>query len=45
MPTTWLYRLRPYHAEYTGSHPITKVKQRRAFSVPGWVTAWEQQVL
>ena len=23
-------RLRPYHAEYTGSRPITEVKQRRA---------------
>ena len=30
MPTTWFHRLRPYHAEYTGSRPITEVKQRRA---------------
>ena len=45
MPTTWFHRLRPHHAEYTGSRPITEVKQRQACSVPGWVTAWEQQVL
>ena len=45
MPTTWFHRLRPYHAEYTGSRPIIEVNQRRACSVPGWVTAWEQQVL
>ena len=38
-------RQRPYHAEYTGSRPITEVKQRRAWSVLGWVTAWEHQVL
>ena len=25
-----LFRLRPYHAEYTGSRPITEVMQRRA---------------
>ena len=31
----------PYHAEYTSSRPITEVKQRRAQSVLGWVTAWE----
>jgi hypothetical protein len=37
--------LRPYHVEYTGSRLITEVKQRRACSVLGWVTAWEQQVL
>ena len=35
----------PYHAENTGSRPITEVKQRRAWSVLGWVTAWEYQVL
>ena len=29
----------------TGSRLITKVKQCRACSVLGWVTAWEQQVL
>ena len=37
--------LRPYHVEYTGSRPITEVKQRRAWLVLGWVTAWEYQVL
>ena len=36
---------RPYHAEHTGSRPITEVKQRRASSVLGWVTAWEHGVL
>ena len=40
-----IFRQRPYHAEYTGSRPITEVKQRRAWSVLGWVTAWEHQVL
>ena len=38
-------RQRPYHAERTGSRPITEVKQRRASSVLGWVTAWEHGVL
>jgi hypothetical protein len=33
-----------YHVEYTGSHPITEVKQRRARLVLGWVTAWEYRV-
>ena len=37
-------RLRPYHVESTGSRPITEVKQRRAWLVLGWVTAWEYQV-
>ena len=36
--------LRPYHVENTGSRPITEVKQRRARSVLGWVTAWEYRV-
>ena len=36
---------RPYHAECTGSRPITEVKQHRASSVLGWVTAWEHGVL
>ena len=36
---------RPYHAEHTGSRPITEVKQHRASSVLGWVTAWEHGVL
>jgi hypothetical protein len=35
---------RPYHVEYTGSRPITEVKQHRAWSVLGWVTAWEHHV-
>ena len=43
--TTFHQRLRPYHVEYTGSRPITEVKQRRAWLVLGWVTAWEYQVL
>ena len=38
------FRLRPYHAESTGSRPITEVKQRRARLVLGWVTAWEYRV-
>ena len=38
-------RLRPYHVESTGSRSITEVKQRRARSVLGWVTAWEYRVL
>ena len=37
-------RLRPYHVENTGSCLITQVKQRRARSVLGWVTAWEHRV-
>ena len=36
---------RPYHAEITGSRPITEVKQHRARLVLGWVTAWEPRVL
>ena len=40
-----LKRLRPYHVENTGSRPITEVKQRRARSVLGWVTAWDYLVL
>ena len=32
------------HAESTGSRPIPEVKQRRAESVLGWVTAWEHSV-
>ena len=38
-------RQRPYHVEYTGSRPITEVKQRWARLVLGWVTAWEHRVL
>lgn len=46
----WLF-LWPYHAENTGSSPITEVKQRRAWSVLGWVgdtleygsRSWHQQ--
>ena len=37
--------LRPHHAECTGSRLITEVKQRWAWLVLGWVTAWEPQVL
>ena len=37
--------LRPYHVEHTGSRPITEVKQRRAWLVLRWVTAWEHHVL
>ena len=37
-------RLRPHYVEYTGSRPITEVKQRRARSVLGWETAWEYRV-
>ena len=37
-------RLRPYHVENTSSRPITEVKQRRAWLVLGWVTAWEYWV-
>ena len=36
---------RPYHVENTGSRPITAVKQRWAWLVLGWVTAWEHHVL
>ena len=38
------HRQRPYHAEYTGSRPITEVKQRRAQSVLGRETTWEHCV-
>ena len=38
-------RQRPYHVENTGSRLITEVKQRWAWLVLGWVTAWEHQVL
>ncbi len=39
-----LYRQRPYHAESTGSHLNTEVKQRWAKLVLGWETAWEHWV-
>ena len=39
------YRQRPYHVECTASRPISEVKQRWAWLVLGWVTAWEHQVL
>ncbi len=42
---TYVWRQRPYHAETTGSHLNTEVKQRRAQLVPGWETAWEHWVL
>ena len=38
-------RQRPYHVEHTSSRPITEVKQRWAWLVLGWVTAWEHRVL
>ena len=44
-PLSYSLCLRPYHVECTGSRPITEVKQRRAWLVLGWVTAWELQVL
>ena len=37
--------IRPYHVEYTGSRPISEVKQRRAWLVLRWVTTWESRVL
>ena len=40
-----LVRQRPYHVECTASRPISEVKQRWAWLVLGWVTAWEHQVL
>ena len=49
LPLWWVLRshrcLRPYHVENTGSRPITEVKQRRAWLVLRWVTAWEHHVL
>ena len=42
---TFSFHQRPYHAEYTGSRLITAVKQRWAWLVPEWVTAWEHHVL
>ena len=38
-------RQRSYHVEYTASRPISEVKQRWVWSVLGWVTAWEHQML
>ena len=35
------YRRRPYRVECTGSLLTSEVKQRRARSVLGWGTAWE----
>ena len=39
------FRQRPYHVQSTGSRLITAVKQRWAWLVLGWVTAWEHHVL
>ena len=39
------FRQRPYHVEHTSSRSITEVKQRWAWLVLGWETAWEHQVL
>ena len=36
-----LFRRRPYRVECTGSLSTSEVKQRRARSVLGWGTAWE----
>ena len=36
---------RLYHVEYIGSRPITELKQRRAWLVLRWVTAWEHHAL
>ena len=41
----YVHRQRPYHVECTASRPISEVKQRWAWLVLGWVTAWEHQVL
>ena len=38
-------RQRSYHVENTASRPISEVKQRWVWSVLGWVTAWEHQML
>ena len=38
-------RQRPYHVENTASRPISEGKQRWVWSVLGWVTAWEHQML
>ena len=35
----------PNHAEYSGSHLNTKVKQHQAGLVPGWETTWKTPVL
>ena len=37
--------LRPYHIENTSSCLFTEAEQLRAWVAPGWVTAWEYQVL
>ena len=36
-----IFRRRPYRVECTGSLLTSEVKQRRAWSVLGWGTAWE----
>ena len=36
-----IFRRRPYRVECTGSLLTSEVKQRRARSVLGWGTAWE----
>ena len=38
-------RLRPYRAEHARSRLISEAKQRWAWLVLGWETAWEYQVL
>ena len=39
------FRLRPYHPQHARSRLISEAKQGRAWSVLGWETAWEYQVL
>lgn len=38
-------RQRSYHTERTGSRQISEVKPCRVSIVPGWVTAWEVEML
>ena len=38
-------RQRSYHNERTGSRQISEVKHCRVSIVPGWVTAWEVEML
>ena len=42
---TTRFSQRSYRVESTRSRPITKVKQRWARIVLGWVTAWELRVV
>jgi hypothetical protein len=40
----YVFDLRPYHAENTGSRPITAVKPHRVSLVLGWATALEPKM-